>query len=190
MKTINTTKIGFLSAALGLSLAGSAMAQSEPRVFINGERFRTEAQPLVQDNRVLVPMRAIFERLGANVEFNRADQSIVARRGRTDVRMALGSNRASVDNARVRLDVPATALSGRTYVPLRFVSEALGATVDFNSLRNEVSIRERGNRGNRPGDLMEEGRDEDRDVLRDQRIRRRERLRDDRRDDRRDYSNR
>lgn len=183
MKIQTLQKAGLLTVALGLSLTGAAHAQDtygqdsdSPRIRLNGQPFDTETAPILQDGRVLVPLRDIFEGLGARVDFNRFDHTIAARRGSTVVRMTLGSTDASINNAPVTLDVPADSIQGRTFVPLRFVSEALGANVNYDSYRRVVSIQERGGRlGGRPGDRPgsrpggRPGRDRDRDGVPDRR---------------------
>ena len=146
-------------AALSFALSGSllSLAQAQPsatgravngqfapRVFINGEVLRSEAQPFTSGGRVLVPMRAIFERLNAQLRYNPDDQTVTARRRSTLVRLTLGSRQASVNNLTVTLDVPAASYHGRTFVPLRFVAEALGANVRYDFERQAVFIRERG----------------------------------------------
>ncbi len=144
MKNFNSKRGAFLAIALAIG-ASSASAQNAVRVELNGRPLRTRVAPVSQNGRVLVPMRAIFEGLGATVDFNRSDSSIIARRGQTAVRMTLGRRRAFVNDSPVRLDVTPVASGGRTLVPLRFVSEALGARVNYNSYRNLVSIDEGGN---------------------------------------------
>ncbi|BCM93871.1 hypothetical protein IAD21_05766 [Abditibacteriota bacterium] len=151
MKNFNAKQIGLLALTLG-TMAGAASAQDGVRVRINGAPFRTQVAPVTENGRVLVPMRAIFEKLGARVDYNNLDRSIVARRDGTVVRMTLGRDRAFVDRDPVRLDVPAQSYDGRTMVPLRFVSEALGANVDYDSYRQLVSIEDRG--GSRDTDRL------------------------------------
>ncbi|RYX83520.1 copper amine oxidase N-terminal domain-containing protein [bacterium] len=150
MKRFNFKQIGLLALTLG-TMAGAASAQDNVRVRINGTPFRTQVAPVTENGRVLVPMRAIFEELGARVDYNSYDRSIVARRDGTVVRMTLGRERAFVGSDSVRLDVPARSFDGRTMVPLRFVSEALGANVDYDSYRQLVSIEDGSGRdANRP----------------------------------------
>ncbi|RYG75507.1 copper amine oxidase N-terminal domain-containing protein [bacterium] len=167
MKTLNLKQTGLMTLALGATLAGAANAQGgfnndrlnndrygnryndrndryndgAPRLMLNGRPFETRVQPIVQDGRVLVPLRDIFENLGARVNYDNG--TIVARRDGTRVQMRLGSDRARVDGRSIRLDVPAMSVGGATMVPLRFVSEALGATVNFNQNRNVVRINDR-----------------------------------------------
>ena len=150
MKNFNWKLTGLLALSLG-TMAGAASAQDGVRVRINGEPFRTQVAPVTENGRVLVPMRAIFEELGARVDYNNYDRSIVARRGGTVVRMNLGRDRAFVNREPVRLDVSAQSYAGRTLVPLRFVSEALGANVDYDSYRQLVSIEDGRGRIGRDG---------------------------------------
>jgi hypothetical protein len=138
----NIQKFTLATLALGTALTGVANAQDAPRLLLNGQPFRTQVQPITQDGRVLVPLRDIFEGLGARVNYNDQDRTITARRQGTVVRMELGSRRAEVNGQRVRLDVPASTVYGSTMVPLRFVSEALGASVNYNANRGVIRIND------------------------------------------------
>ena len=141
----NIKKTGILTLALGAGMGlstvvSSAQAAPAPQIYVNNALLRPEVSPINQNGRVLVPMRSIFEQLGATVNYNSLNQSIVATKGQTVIRMALGSRNAMVNSLLVTLDRPARAYYGRTLVPLRFVSEALGANVDYNSNTRTVLI--------------------------------------------------
>jgi hypothetical protein len=138
----NIQKITLAALTLSTAFAGVASAQDAPRLLLNGQPFRTQVQPVTQNGRVLVPLRDIFEGLGARVNYNDLDRSITARRQGTVVRMELGSRRAEINGQRVRLDVPASTIYGSTMVPLRFVSEALGASVNYNANRGVIRIND------------------------------------------------
>lgn len=146
MKTqINTsTKLAVLALGAGLGSFAHAQSGPAPQIAVNGQILRTEAGAFTQNGRVSVPMRDIFESLGASVNYNNLTQQIVAQRGTTVVRMTVGSRQASVNNVPVTLQAPAKTFGGRTYVPLRFVSEALGATVNYNAPTQLVSITGQG----------------------------------------------
>ena len=151
----NILKTKFLTLALGAALTGIAAAQgapasSWPSLILNDQPFRTTVEPVNQDGRVLVPLRDIFERLGATVLYNSRNRSITARRGSTVVNMELGSTDAEVNGRRVTLDVPANTIYGSTMVPLRFVSEALGATVNYDPSNGVIRIND-SNRGTSSG---------------------------------------
>jgi len=129
------------------TLAPAAQAQFGPsqgnviRVFLNGREINFQGVPPVQEaGRVLVPLRGVFEALGAFVDFNSATQTITATRGATRIQLTLGSTSAYVNGQLRVLDVPARTLTGRTLVPLRFVSEALGAQVDWNGNSRIINI--------------------------------------------------
>lgn len=140
----NVVKTGAFALALGAGISGVASAQPAPQVYLNGTPLRLEVAPIQQNGRTLVPMRDIFEALGATVNYNSLSQAIAAQKGTTTVRMALGTRNATVNNVPVKLDAPAQAYYGRTMVPLRFVSEALGADVSFNPSNRIVSINASG----------------------------------------------
>lgn len=124
---------------LGLLLfaATSGMAT---QVELNGEPVAFDVAPFQLANRTMVPMRAIFEALGADVHWNESTQTVTATRDTTDVQLTIGSTRAQVNGQAVALDVPPMVSRGSTMVPLRFVSESLGADVSWSELTQTVSI--------------------------------------------------
>jgi len=142
----NFVKSGVLTLAVSATMVAGAQAQSA-RVFLNGQPLQTSVAPVNQNGRLLVPLRDIFEGLGADVQYSSATRAIDAHRGETDVHMALGSRRAQVNGQRVMLDVPANTVNGRTMVPLRFVSESMGADVRYNAARRRVAINTDGRGG-------------------------------------------
>ncbi|QKS72347.1 copper amine oxidase N-terminal domain-containing protein [Paenalkalicoccus suaedae] len=91
-------------------------------------------------NRTLVPLRAIFEELGAVVDWNQAAKSVTAYKGSQRVFLTIGSRHTTVNGEHVVIDVPAQVSDGRTLVPLRFVSEALGADVQWNGQSATATI--------------------------------------------------
>ena len=133
--------ISIAALAVIASLAGdqttkpiTVVVDGNPVVFPN-------QQPTMSDARVLVPLRGVFEKLGASVGWDPATQSIVARTRSTQVKLTIGQLDASVNNQPVHMDIPATLVGGTTMVPLRFVSEALGAIVGWNPAAQEVDIK-------------------------------------------------
>lgn len=95
---------------------------------------------MVLGGRVLVALRGVFERLGATVDWEAATQTVLAVRGSIVVELQIGSRQARVNDRVVLLDVPARIIGARTLVPLRFVSEALGATVQWQEATRTVLI--------------------------------------------------
>jgi hypothetical protein len=137
---------GLLTAALPpLSLLQTAAAQPPISVVLNGQVINFGgAAPTQVGGRVLVPLRGVFESLGATVNYDAATSTIFATRGDTKMQLRLGSTEASINGQTSYLDVPAQARNGRTLVPLRFVSETLGATVSWSEPQHTVYITEAG----------------------------------------------
>ncbi|MCL2200526.1 MAG: stalk domain-containing protein [Oscillospiraceae bacterium] len=109
-------------------------------VVLDGTRIIFDVPPQVVDGRTLVPLRAIFEALGAEVNWNEATQTVTATKGDTTVVLPIGSTSPTVSGQTVTIDVPASVLNGRTLVPLRFVAESFGVSVDWNSDTRTITI--------------------------------------------------
>ncbi|WP_334077513.1 copper amine oxidase N-terminal domain-containing protein [Paenibacillus sanfengchensis] len=139
MKKIWATLLAaaLLVPTLPLNTANAARAIS---ITINGSRLATDQAPVSVKGRVLLPLRAIFEALDASVDWNKWTQTVTASKNGTTVVLKMKSKTATINNEKVTLDVPAQAIKGRTMVPVRFISEALGEQVDWNSSSRVVSI--------------------------------------------------
>ncbi|MDH7578394.1 MAG: copper amine oxidase N-terminal domain-containing protein, partial [Bacillota bacterium] len=114
--------------------------QSGIRVLFNGQPLSFDQPPMIVNGRTMVPLRAIFQALGAEVNWNGATQTVTATRGNTVIVLVIGRSTATVNNRSILLDQPALLLHGRTMVPLRFVSEALGAEVNWDGATQTVTI--------------------------------------------------
>ncbi len=113
---------------------------SNVTIIVNGQRLQA-AKTYMQQGRLLLPIRALFEALGARVDYAAATKKITATyQGRTVV-MTVGSTAASVDGRSVKVDVPPINIGGSVYIPLRFAGESLGATVDYNAASRTVTVR-------------------------------------------------
>jgi len=107
-------------------------------VQIDGVAQTYDQPPAIVNGSTMVPLRGIFEALGASVQVTGND--IEAVRGETTVRLTIGSDTATVNGQQVKLSQKSVVMNGRTLVPLRFVSEALGASVHFDPATLVVSI--------------------------------------------------
>jgi len=138
----NHVRNGLVAVIAVLVLATGAVPAlaADVNVVVDGQVLTFDEPPTMQGGRVLVPLRGIFERLGADVVFSAATRDIKATRGSTVIELTLGSNNALVNGRNVYLDSPAQAFGGRTMVPLRFISEALGADVKWNAATRTVQI--------------------------------------------------
>lgn len=114
-----------------------------------------EQKPVQKFGNVLVPLRGVFEKLGATVAYDGGTKSILAVRGATMVQLKLGESQAQVNGVTRTLAVPAQAVNGTTLVPLRFVSEALGAAVKWQAASRTVIISTSENASNSEGEPVE-----------------------------------
>jgi hypothetical protein len=88
----------------------------------------------------MVPMRAIFEALGAELQWDGAANTITATKDATTIILTLGKQTATVGGKSVSLAAPAKLMNERTFVPLRFVAEALGCEVNWDAATKLISI--------------------------------------------------
>ncbi|OQB15583.1 MAG: Arylsulfatase precursor [Firmicutes bacterium ADurb.Bin193] len=110
------------------------------KVEIDGISHTFNPAPILVNDRTMVPMRAIFEIMGATVSWEEATETVTAVKGDTTVVLKIGSTEAKVNGATKVLDAPAMLYQDRTMVPLRFISEALGADVEWVEATNTVKI--------------------------------------------------
>lgn len=125
------------SLLFSAATAGPASAQ-HVTVTVNGQVMNFDQPPVMRNNRVFVPMRAIFERLGSTVVYSNGNINSQGH-GRS-VHLVIGSTQASVNGQPLTMDVAPFTVAGRTEVPLRFVAQALGANVNWNANTETVSI--------------------------------------------------
>ncbi len=100
-------------------------------VFCQGKELKLDQEPVEENDRLLVPVRAIFESLGAEVSWDEAEEQVTATKESTTVQLQINSPTLLVNEEAVELDAPARLVGERTLVPLRAVSEALEAQVDY-----------------------------------------------------------
>ncbi|WP_177185923.1 copper amine oxidase N-terminal domain-containing protein [Paenibacillus sp. OK076] len=131
-----------VSAMLMSALPTSVMdAAARISIYINDAELSSAQAPVMKGGRVLVPLRSIFEGLDATVKYTNKTKTITANRGDQEVSLKLGSKTAYINGEAVALDVPANTIKGNTMVPIRFVSEAFGEKVFWNSRNQRVDIK-------------------------------------------------
>ncbi len=130
-----------------LTLIGSVPAQAEDvdynydvRIEINSMRIPYDVPPLIKENRVLAPLRATFEALGASVLYDHATKEITVRHPRAEVRLRVGGSTALVNGQERPLDVPAMLFINRVLVPVRFIGEAIGVKVSWDGNSRTIDI--------------------------------------------------
>ncbi|MCL2201575.1 MAG: copper amine oxidase N-terminal domain-containing protein [Oscillospiraceae bacterium] len=143
------TMFGFEGREMGVILrwqlsqvSGGVQAPPALPIFvtIGGSPLSFDVPPKTVDGRTLVPLRAIFEALGAEVNWDDATQTITGTKEGTTVVLPLGSTTPTVNGQTVTIDVPGMVQNGRTLVPLRFVAESFGVEVNWDGATRTVTI--------------------------------------------------
>ena len=132
--------LGRAAVLLGVLLLAITSGMAAIQVEVNGRPLSFRVPPTRAHGRTMVPLRGIFESLGAQVNWDADTSTITATKGATEVQLSIGDPHATVDGQAVLLDAPAMILNGSTMVPLRFVSEALGADVKWLEATQTASI--------------------------------------------------
>lgn len=107
---------------------------------VDGKATTLAAAPELVQGRTMVPLRALGELLGAGVEWNQEERSATYTRAGTKVQVWIDRDVAKVNGQDLTMSAPPVILNDRTYVPLRFVSEALGATIGFTAPDQPISV--------------------------------------------------
>jgi len=124
------------------SKASETSTQQEIKVTLNGSKIRFDQPPIIEKGRTLVPLRAIFEALGAKVNWDDNTQIVTAIKNSKTVSLKIGSTDLNIDGIIKILDVPAKLIGGRTLVPVRAISEAFGCSVEWDSNTQTVIIKQ------------------------------------------------
>lgn len=138
--------LAFFCAALP---APPALANGDIKVLVNDSLISFDQPPAIENERVLVPLRAIFESLGAGVSYDEKSRTVFAEKGDIEISLAVGESRASVNGAAVELDAPARIVNGRTLVPVRFIAEGLNCFVGWQEKTRTVFVADGGKRPQR-----------------------------------------
>lgn len=118
------------------------MGKKGLKLYVNGEEPTFDTAPFIRDGSTLVPFRAIAEALNAEVSWDKEERSVTVTRGGITVKLFIDSKTAYIDGNELTLDVPATIVNSSTVVPVRFVSEALKAAVEWEAETQSVIIIE------------------------------------------------
>lgn len=124
--------------ALALGFAVTAVPALAVSVTVNGQAVTLNPPPIERAGRVFVPLRGVFEQLGASVVYEGG--TINATGHGNTIGLHIGSTQAMVNGTPQALDVAPFIVGASTYVPLRFVSQALGASVNFDGTNQIVAL--------------------------------------------------
>lgn len=114
-----------------------------PKIYLNGSYVESEFQPIINEGRVLVPLRAIGEALDMSVEWNEQMGEITLQKRNTNLKLTIDSNMAIVNGQVVTLDTMPQIIDNHTFVPLRFIGESLGLTVCWDDEAKSAILQEK-----------------------------------------------
>lgn len=130
------------AVAMCLGIGVSVFAEDQISVTIDGKAVAfPDQQPIEMNDRVLVPMRAIFEALGATVNWNDANQSVISQKAGISVQITVDSLIMLKNGKSQMLDQPAILLNDRVLVPVRVVAESFNSTVTWDDASKTVIIK-------------------------------------------------
>ena len=132
-------------AVLLILIPVSAQAENEITVYLNNRQLTFDVPPVMYNDRVMVPFRALGEAIGAEVEWIGEFEQVHVKKGNDYNVLAIGNDIAikhnSIKTIVVQMDVPPYVTDGRTLVPLRYVAESLGLDVEWNDADQSVLLR-------------------------------------------------
>ena len=116
-------------------------------LYVNDEKLTPPMEPIVFNNRALVPLREVFEALGADVHYNNSTKEIIITGEDTTVKLQIGNNNAYINGEREKIPdgvvpklITKVGVATKTMVPVRFVSESIGLKVDFEDETGSIKI--------------------------------------------------
>lgn len=112
-------------------------------VLVNSDLLEFDVDPIIKNSRTLVPLRGIFEYLNVEVTWDGKTRTVTCTKDEKKVVVKIDNDEALVDGKSVKLDAQPIIKDGRTLVPLRFVSESLGAFVDWDNESRTVIVVEK-----------------------------------------------
>lgn len=118
----------------------SILSIGDKTAYVNDTETILDVAPYIKGGRTLVPLRFMESALGAEIKWDPATRSATLKTSDTEVHVTIGKKMAHVNGEEVALDVAAEIKGGRTFVPLRFVSENLGADVEYDADTKTIII--------------------------------------------------
>lgn len=118
----------------------SAYAEENIKVIIDNETVEFDVQPQIINDRTMVPMRAVFEKLGALVDWNQDTQTATAIKDLTKISLIVGEAKIIINDEEKVIDVSPCVIDGRTLVPIRVISEALDMLVEWDGATKTIKI--------------------------------------------------
>lgn len=129
-----------LGAMLAVFMFSGVASAQEISVIIDNKKVEFDVKPVIENGRTMVPFRKLFEQLGLKVDWDEGQRTASAYSKDSSATVKIGGKYAYVNGRIVELDLLPKIVSGRTLVPVRFISEAFGSEVKWDSQKQVVSI--------------------------------------------------
>lgn len=134
-------KIIVLTIILVFCFSMSVFAEeNQVTVYVNNEKVEFDVNPVLKNGRILVPLRGVFEKLDAQVDWNKNIMQVVIKDENNEITMMLGKNKVIVNGEIKDIDTPTEMINSRTFAPLRFIGETLGHDIRWDGSTNSVYI--------------------------------------------------
>lgn len=128
-------------SAFSVAVAANAYADEGIKLNIDNIPVETDVSPQIIDGRTMVPVRAIFEGVGAQVNWEESTKRVTGNMAGIEVVMSIDSDVAVVNGNNVQMDCSPLIIDGRTFAPARYVAEAFGCSVEWDSENKTVNIK-------------------------------------------------
>jgi lysophospholipase L1-like esterase len=109
-------------------------------IFVNGIYQTFEQDPVIIKGRTLVHVRGVFDDLGAEVSWDNKTRSVIIKKEKDVIKLMVDSNKVYKNGKLLEIDVSAKIINDRTMIPLRFISESFGATVEWEPVTRNAFI--------------------------------------------------
>ena len=130
-----------IALILALSIITFPASADDPiSVYLDGVQLTFDVPPQLMNDRTMVPLRAVFEAMGAHVDWDGDTETVTGTKGDTVVVLTIGDTSPTINGQVVTIDQPGVIVNDRTLAPLRFVGEAFGGTVDWDGDTQTVTI--------------------------------------------------
>jgi hypothetical protein len=116
-----------------------SLIYSDIKVLFNNKNLSFDVPPFIENSRTMVPLRAIFEALGAEVKWDGDTKTVTAKKNGTEIKLVI-DGAAYKNGELMELDTPAKIINNRTVVPLRFVAESFECQVTWDGDTRTVII--------------------------------------------------
>ena len=111
-------------------------------ILVKGVNVKFDTPPVIKSGRTLIPVKALSEAFGADVKWVAAERKVIITKDDIQIVLTLDSNKIYVNGVEAKIDVPACSLNGRTVVPLKFIVEQLGLTVNWHKDTKDIEIED------------------------------------------------